>query len=117
VDDDPLHVADDQIGRVPQVEGIGLQLAWGGVQIAAPALVLPAETAPAPDVRPAVAPPTFYAPRSKQNPSPRGSSSAGVGSPSSRQRSIICSWEPCRSCKRLLSHFRWRHGGPGSGGA
>ena len=54
VDDDPLHVADDQIGRVLQVERIGLELAQRSVQVLVLALVLPAEAALAPDVRPAV---------------------------------------------------------------
>jgi hypothetical protein len=54
VDDDPLHVGHDEVGRVLQVQGVGLELAQGGVQVLVLALVLPAEAALAPDIGPAV---------------------------------------------------------------
>ena len=50
-------------------------------------------------------PVSLRAPRSKQYVSPDGSASAGVGSPSSRQRSMKCSWDAERSFSAEARHL------------
>ena len=55
MDDDPQHVGDDEVGRVFEVERVGLQLAQRRVQVLVVALVFPAEAAAPPDIGPAVA--------------------------------------------------------------
>lgn len=55
MDLDPLHVADDEVRQVLQVQRIGLHLPQRGLQILVLALVFPGEAALAPDIGPAVA--------------------------------------------------------------
>ena len=50
-------------------------------------------------------PASLRAPRSKQYVSPVGSASAGVGSSSSRHRSMKCSWDAERSFSSEARHF------------
>ena len=54
MDLDAVHVADDERGRVFEVFAVVEQLAVGGGEIGAVALVLPAEVSALPDVGPAL---------------------------------------------------------------
>lgn len=73
-----LHVRDDQQHRVFQRQGVLLQLPKRRRQILCVCpLYSQAKAMPAPDIGPPSPPPVFFAPFSKVNHSPRGSSSSG----------------------------------------
>ncbi|MBP1184062.1 hypothetical protein [Methylobacterium sp. PvR107] len=55
VDEDPLHVADDEVGRVRRIGSVDLELAQGGAQVLVLALVRGREAAALPHVGPTIA--------------------------------------------------------------
>ena len=79
VDLEALQVADNQEGRVFQGLAILEQLLVGGGEVLVLALILPAEVAALPDVRPPSPPPVFSTPFSKAYQSPGGIGLVGGG--------------------------------------
>ena len=77
----------------------------GGLKVLALALVLEGEKALLPDVRPSLAPGALGPPRSKVKNSPFGSISAGLGCPTSSQRSRKCCWAADRSVSWTFFHL------------